>query len=144
MRPAGWTSAIAACMLTVSARWGAAQQVDSAPARSTRTGVYAARQAARGQDIYALMCQTCHTPDTHTGAAFSNNWSGRELWELFWYIKESMPKGDPGSLTTQETTLLLAYLLKMNGMPAGPDELPADSMALKAIRFERDPPWRDD
>lgn len=144
MRATGWTTGFTVCMLTGLARGGAAQQVDSAPARSTRTGVYAARQAARGQDIYALMCQTCHTPDTHTGAAFWNNWSGRELWELVRYIKESMPKGDPGSLTTQETTLLLAYLLKLNGMPAGPDELPADSVALKAIRFARDQPWRDD
>lgn len=138
MRAAGWTIAHAACMLAVLACGAAAQQAESTPARSTKTGVYTVRQAARGQNSYALMCQTCHTPDTHNGAAFWNNWGGRELWELFRYIKETMPKGDPGSLTTQETTLLLAYLLKMNGMPAGQDELSADSMALKAIRFERD------
>ena len=140
MPATGWTTVFAAYMLTVVGRGAAAQQADSTPARSTKTGVYTVRQAARGQDAYVLMCQTCHTPDTHNGAAFWNNWGGRELWELFRYVRESMPKGDPGSLTTQETTLLVAYLLKMNKMPAGPDELPADSMALKAIRFERDEP----
>lgn len=139
MGATGWTTVFAACMLTVVVRGGAAQQADTvAPARSTLTGVYSAAQATQGQELYGYKCQACHTPESHTGPAFVNTWSGRPLWELFGFIRESMPKGDPGSLTTQETTLLLAYLLKMNGMPAGQDVLPADSMALKAIRFERE------
>jgi hypothetical protein len=47
-----------------------------------------------------------------------------------------MPKSAPGTLTRREYTQVTAYLLKMNGMPAGAGELPADSMALTRIRIE--------
>jgi len=73
---------------------------------------------------------------SHTGPAFVNAWNGRPLWDLFDYIIASMPKSDPGSLTPQQCAELVAYLLKMNGFPAGADDLPTDSAALKTIRVE--------
>jgi len=104
--------------------------------RSTRTGVYTTGQASRGIEVYALNCQSCHTPATHTGPLFVAKWDGHLLSELYEYIRTSMPKSDPGSLSRREYILVLAYLLKMNGMPAGKDELPADSLGLKKIRIE--------
>ena len=104
--------------------------------RSTRAGVYTPVQATRGSEVYALNCQSCHTPASHAGPLFVAKWDGHLLSELYEYIQTSMPKSDPGSLGRREYIVVLAYLLKMNGMPAGKEELPADSLALKKIRIE--------
>ena len=110
------------------------QSADST--RSTRAGVYTAQQAAGGHEIYILSCVSCHSAASHTGAAFTAKWDRRPLAELFGYIRGAMPKNEPGSLSRREYTLVLAYLLKMNGMPAGSVELPADSLALSRIRID--------
>ena len=74
--------------------------------------------------------------ESHTGAAFTATWNHRELSVLYAYLTTKMPKNDPGSLAPQEYADVLAYVLKMNGMPAGAAELPADTVQLKAIRIE--------
>jgi mono/diheme cytochrome c family protein len=114
----------------------AAQQAAPEAARSTLQGVYTTAQAAQGRDVYAGMCQSCHTPASYTGPAFLDAWSGRALEDLFGYIRARMPKSEPGSLTPREYAQVVAYLLELNGMPAGRDELPSDPAALKVIRFE--------
>ncbi len=123
----------AAGLLVALTQSSAAQQ--SAP-RSTLAGVYTEPQAARGKDTYSGMCQACHSPASHSGSGFLTAWGGRALWELYGYISDRMPKSDPGSMAPDEYAQVVAYLLKLNGMPAGTHELPADSMALKAIRFD--------
>ena len=104
--------------------------------RSTRTGVYSRAQAERGAEIYALSCASCHSPVTHTGPGFVAKWDRRPLLDLFEFIRAAMPKNEPGTLSRREYIQVLAYLLRMNGMPAGPGELPADSVALSRIRIE--------
>ncbi|HSL71728.1 MAG TPA: cytochrome c [Longimicrobiales bacterium] len=104
--------------------------------RSTMNGVYTSAQAARGQDTYANACLGCHTPASHTGPAFLKSWVGRPLLELFGYLSAEMPKSEPGSLSPQDYAQVIAYLLKLNGVPDGPDELPADTAVLKTIRFD--------
>jgi mono/diheme cytochrome c family protein len=104
--------------------------------RSTRSGAYSAAQAGRGVEIYALNCVSCHTAISHTGPAFVDKWEGRSLWELYQFVSESMPKSEPGSLSPGEYTRVLAYMLQMNGAPAGPDDLVSDSTVLKKIRIE--------
>jgi hypothetical protein len=47
-----------------------------------------------------------------------------------------MPKNDPGSLAPEDVADVMAYLLKMNAMPVGPNELPADVDSLKKYRIE--------
>ena len=47
-----------------------------------------------------------------------------------------MPKNDPGSLAPEDVADVMAYLLKMNAMPVGPNELPADADSLKKFRIE--------
>jgi mono/diheme cytochrome c family protein len=109
---------------------------DPPPARSTLAGVYSAGQATRGSDLYALNCQSCHTPASHAGPEFTQKWAGHTLFELFEYIRTSMPKSEPGSLTRREYLLVLAYLLRLNGLPAGREELAPDAEALAKIRIE--------
>ena len=41
----------------------------------------------------------------------------------------------PGSLSDDEYKRVTAYILKLNGFPAGADPLPADTSALKLIRI---------
>jgi len=112
-----------------------AQSAGSAPERSTLAGVYTASQATRGSDLYAMSCQSCHTPASHAGPEFTGKWTGRTLLELFEYIRTSMPKSEPGSLSRREYVLVLAYLLKLNGLPAGASELPTDAEGLDRIRI---------
>lgn len=120
-----------ACILALPGR-AAAQ--DST--RSTRAGVYTAGQAVQGQEIYELSCVSCHTPVSHTGPVFAARWDRHALWDLYRYVSEAMPKSEPGSLTPRQYARVVAYLLKMNGMPAGNEEIPTDSTALKRIRIE--------
>jgi mono/diheme cytochrome c family protein len=103
---------------------------------TTKSGVYTAAQATRGRDVYAGNCKSCHTPESHTGATFNATWNKRSLSELYTYIRDRMPKNEPGSLSAEEYADVLAYVLKLNRMPAGQRELPADSAAIKRIRID--------
>lgn len=116
-------------------RQGAAQHPAPDPRRSTRAGVYTADQAAQGRELYALRCRSCHTPGEH-GATVRAKWSGRALSELFQYLGENMPKDSPGTLTSYENAVALAYFLQMAGLPPGNEELPADSAGLSRIEFD--------
>ncbi len=102
--------------------------------RSTADGVFTTAQANQGRELWASVCQSCHTP--HAGAPFKNKWMGRDLAALFTYTRNEMPKPDPGSLSDDEYAQAIAYLLRVNGMPAGPAPLAADSVSLSRIRFD--------
>jgi mono/diheme cytochrome c family protein len=114
----------------------AAQDTGDAP-RSASSGVYSTVQATRGRDLYALQCRSCHTPESHTGAIFDSWWGGRLLSDLFEYVQERMPKNEPGSLTPQEYADVVAYLLRMNKLPSGSEELSTDVALLRRIRIEK-------
>lgn len=113
-----------------------AQQPAADSARSTRSGVYTSDQALQGGEVYAMSCVSCHSAVTHTGPAFAAKWSGQTLADLLGFIRESMPKNDPGTLSTREYLLAMVYVLQMNGMPAGSAPLPGDSLSLNRIRID--------
>ena len=131
MRAARTTALIAALLVPL------AFIADSADAqqRTTMTGVYTARQADQGKEVFNGNCLGCHTAASHTGAAFTR-WIGRPLSELFDYIATQMPKSSPGSLTEDEYVWVTAYMLKLNGMPAGAKPLNAEPKELEAIRID--------
>jgi hypothetical protein len=104
---------------------------------STTTGVYLETQAKAGQEIFEATCLGgCHNMASHRGAAFKNHWDGRPLWDIFKLINEEMPKDDPGSLSVTDTANLVAYILKLNGQPAGKEELSTEPAALKKIKID--------
>lgn len=113
---------------------GSDARAQSSP--TTKTGVYTLQQANRGSDVFAGSCRSCHTPETHTGPDFAAKWNGRTLADLFTVVQQSMPQDAPGALTDQEYADVLAYMLRMNRLPAGSRELPANPDALKTIRIE--------
>lgn len=135
LRPA--VSAIAGCMLVATLAEHSRAQADPGAATSTMDGVYTAAQATRGEESYFSLCVSCHPPGTmHSEPTFSTRWAGRPLSDLYDVIKNTMPKNDPGTLTPEESVQLVAYLLKMNGLPMGKIELSTEPEALKKIRID--------
>lgn len=123
-------------ILATAVLLGAAATLDDP---TTADGVYTRRQADEGRDLFALACQNCHAPTQHAGNDFRNKWFGRSLGELFIYLRAEMPKTDPGTMTDEEYTALIAYLLRINRMPTGQNPLAADSAALHRIRIDSIP-----
>ncbi len=106
---------------------------------TTLSGIYTDEQSARGRDVYLGSCKSCHAPESHTGATFAKWWRGKRLSDLFAFISTRMPKNDPGSLAPEDVADVMAFLLKMNQMPVGEVELPADADSLKKFRIETKP-----
>ena len=147
-----WTTTLAACMLSLAAGAGVGAQTTktttkpaakTAPAvaktasgPSTLSGIYTDEQAGRGKDVYAGNCKVCHTPATHTGETFAKWWRGKQLSDLFTFVSTRMPKNAPGTLADEDVADVMAYLLKINAMPAGSGELPPDVDSLKKFRIE--------
>jgi mono/diheme cytochrome c family protein len=127
---------LAASVLLLGSLSGASRAPAQAAPKTTADGVYTAAQAKSGGDLYTMLCQSCHAAITHTGTPFRAKWVGRTLADLYTYIREEMPKTEPGSLSEEEYTLVLAYILRMNGMPAGRRALdPADG-SMTRIRID--------
>lgn len=102
---------------------------------TTNAGVYTAAQASRGEQTYYSICVACHPKGTYTAPAFREKWNGHLLSELYSFLSTQMPKEQPGTLEPEEYADVIAYLLKINGAPAGKKDLPANEKALKWIRI---------
>jgi mono/diheme cytochrome c family protein len=106
-----------------------------APAAS----VFTAEQATAGRAVYAKQCASCHMPDLSgnveypplAGTAFMNTWGTRSTKEFYDYMSAAMPYGAP-SLSADEYSAIVAFILQSNGAVAGPEAL-SGSMAV-AIR----------
>jgi len=114
----------------------------SAPAgtKSAGSGVYTNEQAATGETQYLQKCAACHMPDLSgngtatplVGGAFIQSWRGHTLDELFNVISTTMPQGNAGSLSPDEYADIVAYVLKVNGLPAGANKLETRPEVLKS------------
>ena len=102
---------------------------------SSLTGVYTEAQARKGVGTYNKYCSACHTPAGHSGQAFQSTWGGRTTFELFDYLRTTMPSDNPGRLSRGQYTDMVAYLLQLNGMPAGQRRLSDDPKQLELIRI---------
>jgi hypothetical protein len=136
-------AALGACVVlswavVLAARGGSIHQARNSgnAGKTTLQGVYSAAQATRGQRTFESICLSCHPLPTQTGQVFAKRWRGQTVADLYGFVAETMPKNDPGSLAPREIAQVIAYLLKINGMPAGAAELPANEVTLKGIRIE--------
>jgi len=102
---------------------------------SSLTGVYSQAQARKGGDTYRKFCSTCHATVSHSGEAFQTTWGGRSAADLFDYLRTTMPNDSPGKLSRAQYTDIVAYLLQLNGMPAGARPLNPDPKQLEQIRI---------
>ena len=112
-----------------SGAWGQ----DPPPPPPDTTPLYSAAQARRGQSLYDKHCVTCHSASTHTGAAFRMAWDKQSVYELWEQIRTTMPLDGPGKLSPREYADIVAYILKLNRLPAGPTDLPAEPDALRPL-----------
>ena len=138
------TPAAAALLVALAASPSLAQH-GGAPARapaaatSALRGAYSEAQAARGEAIYRATCASCHTPAAHSGEAFERAWSARSAFELFELVRTTMPYDNPGRLGRQQYADIVAYLLKLNGLPPGAEPLPTGEEGLRRVRIEVTP-----
>ena len=57
------------------------------------------------------------------GGAFIDIWDGEYLAELILYTAETMPQDNPGSLSDEDYSDVLSYVLSGNEFPAGDVDL---------------------
>jgi mono/diheme cytochrome c family protein len=128
------------CMGVTAAALLLATQAQAAPAaapRTTRDRIYTAAQAERGKQAYLKACAQCHALDVYGGDTMKT-WDGGSLHDFYELIANTMPKGSPGSLKRREYVDVVAYILSLNNMPVGDQELPSRPGDLKPIRIK----WR--
>src|SRR5215210_3649598 len=112
------------------------------------SGVYTEAQAKRGEGVANKSCVSCHGSElmggeagpTLVGLEFLGNWNSLSLGDLFDRIHATMPADAPGSLSPQDTSDVIAYVLKLNKYPAGEKELSTDMSALGQVKIEGQPP----
>ena len=135
--------AVAMTVASVCAARVAAQAVPPPRADSGRTtlaGVYSEKQAERGDFVYKASCIECHVPSDYTGEAFTAKFVGGTAYDMFEAIRSTMPQNNPSSLSNQQYVDVVAYLFKLNGLPASESELSVEKDSLKAIKVEAKPP----
>ena len=123
--------ALAIAMVTVS-QSAIAQGTDSAAAPKG-PAIYTAEQAERGSQVFGYRCITCHQRTDYANPDFRLKWNGQTAYALFERIRSSMPDTDPGSYGINEYQEVVAYILKLNGLPAGTAPFVGDSVAKATV-----------
>jgi mono/diheme cytochrome c family protein len=131
--------AIVACGLLVALEALTAQ----AP-RSLWDGVYTQDQAKRGEAVYVEKCARCHGAQLIggdmnpplVGPEFLSTWNTKTVGDLFDRIRTTMPADKPGSVSRQQSSDVVAYLLNANKFPTGSTELENQTEILKQIPFD--------
>jgi mono/diheme cytochrome c family protein len=96
---------------------------------------FTSEQATRGQRVYTSVCSTCHGRNEFAGPIFEITWRAEPLSSLFEHVSTNMPQDRPGSLTSQQYIDVVAYILQLNGIQPGTQELVADMAQLARIEW---------
>ncbi|PYS53310.1 MAG: class I cytochrome c [Acidobacteria bacterium] len=143
-----WTVTLPLLGLAAASALGLALGAQEKPPQQQQAsvwdGVYTNEQAKRGEASYLQECSNCHGRELEgadmtpalAGLAFSANWDGLTLGDLFERIRITMPADRPGSLARQQIADILSYVLVVNKFPAGDTELPREVQALRQIFFQ--------
>jgi mono/diheme cytochrome c family protein len=97
---------------------------------TTADGIFTVAQAGRGEALFRSMCSECHEAADWTDNGFKGRWEDESVFQLWYYINDRMPYDDPWSLSRQQVTDVLTYILKLNGLPAGDSELATDDDSI--------------
>ena len=130
---------VASCaLLVVSLTWAlplAAQELPDV--RSVHDGVYTEEQAEKGAEVFRVHCASCHTESNPVhGSSFLRVWSGQSLWPLYQFVSMSMPYGGGGTLSSDEYRAVMAYMLQLNGYPAGSTPFPDEQLDIAFINLD--------
>src|ERR1700730_16692614 len=93
-------------------------------ARTASDRVYSGAQARRGESLYKSRCASCHGEELRgdsgpplMGAEFLGAWGSQALADLVDKILHTMPANDPGTLTRQQSTDIVAHILEVGKFP---------------------------
>ena len=111
----------------------------SSAGKSVWQGVYTDDQASRGSNEHSTNCTSCHGAEKYTGDAWTKNWVGRTIFDLYDQLRTTMPDDNPGGLSAQQYKAIVAYIMKLNGLPAGTDSLLDDPEAMRLIKIDPKP-----
>jgi alcohol dehydrogenase (cytochrome c) len=105
---------------------------------------FTAAQAARGKEVYAAECASCHGVRLNEGVAvplagraFLQKWSHPlvTLDDLFYVIQTTMPKNRGNALPAADYAAVTAYVMEQNGYPAGGQSLLGSADQRRTVRF---------
>lgn len=133
----------AAAAIGLASVWTAPALLAQDAGRTVWDGVFTAAQADRGAHAYSENCGTCHGVQLDgtgeapglAGGEFVANWNGLTVGDMFDRIRTTMPFDRPGGLSRETYADIVAYMLKVNGFPAGERELDRRSEVLGMIRI---------
>ena len=132
----GWMAGFVAIASLISALRAAAD----VPA------LYTAAQAEEGDYLFVHKCAECHGSDMEgmsapplKGPDFRRLATARNfnVQSLLTFVSLYMPRYAPGSLTPEQYSDLVAFILQQNGYPAGSSELSAATPNLKDLSFSQ-------
>lgn len=115
-----------------------AQAQTPTPAASASNGFFTEAQAREGRETYTAECVLCHAPREFSGNVFQRRWLTPPVSGIFSHILNTMPQDAPGSLSPTQVASIVAYILQLNGQPAGPTPLPTEIERLAQIRVSVD------
>jgi mono/diheme cytochrome c family protein len=101
--------------------------------------LYTEEQATAGAAVFGKICAECHEKKDITNNDFRAKWTARPLWDLYELVRTTMPDSNPGGLSRDEYSNALAYILKLNGVPAGPTAVMPDSTLMKNTKLSLPP-----
>jgi len=105
--------------------------LEARPAARAALPGFTPQETEAGAQIYAGACAMCHGKDLAgtyevpplTGR-FVANWSHAPARDLHAYLRKAMPLFAPDSLSAEDATRVLAYLLRSNGLVLKPAPAP--------------------
>ncbi len=125
-----------------------------APEAVASNAFYTETQARRGQVLFGKVCTPCHTATPQFTAA---KLAGRGFWlgsqkifmdlggrglarypsvyHIYRRVRDTMPSYDATSVSPIDKVDIVAFLLKMNGFPAGPVALTGDTTLMKTMKI---------
>jgi mono/diheme cytochrome c family protein len=112
--------------------------------RAQTSGYFTLDQATAGSDIYQAKCASCHGAQMEgyigpslRGHAFQVITSRQtDAGRLLLIISRNEPQNNPGALSEDEDANVLAYILQVNGYPAGKEKLSAESSHLRELLLD--------
>jgi mono/diheme cytochrome c family protein len=108
-------------------------------------GVFTSAQASRGKAALSQNgCNGCHGAElagdrgpSLKGERFITAWENASVSKLFTKVRDTMPPLNAEQVSPATKADIIAYLLEVNGFPAGSSDLPADSVALDNVQIVR-------
>jgi cytochrome c len=120
-----WLSAFGACIILMVASQASA----ASPQSSEKLSFGADRpvppgNVLKGEHTFDAICWACHSRDLSggkapplTGPKFYAIWQGQRVDALFDFIRNSMPRDDPGFLSDEMAHDVVAYIVAYSNSP---------------------------